>query len=202
MVSWIYKGRAYFLFPPLPLRLVSGKGGNIRIVRFPKEVAPVTSLPPPYVSRSASQPEATPLPPQLLLSLSIPSSGDVPRQQPEAKPILDVTAEEILRSLLSIGDRIAADDVAKMRYYGKYVRWTGTIMALTPHRDEIDSLSWDVIAPGHPGCNCYVSAALPREKTRYLRIGKRISVLCRIFNIDLHPRDASISLTDCELVEG
>jgi hypothetical protein len=118
----------------------------------------------------------------------------------EPKLILSITPEEIFDSFLRIEDMIVADDLVRTRYHAKFVKWAGDIDEIRPGI-ELDHVSWNVTFVNYSNLKCYVVALIPRETTRYLRIGRRVTLFCNIADISRDIFNATIMLNNCELIE-
>jgi hypothetical protein len=133
------------------------------------------SLPPSPLS--PLPPVRSEAPPSPALSPSIlpfPSSEPTPEES-----ISSFTPEDIAASLLYIP--LNTEGAARTEYYGKYVKWTGTIKEVNG-----DVIAWEfkIAKNEFPG---RVHALLEREVAQSLVIGKKFTVICRVFSVARFP---------------
>ncbi|MFN8400088.1 MAG: hypothetical protein U0X74_08735 [Anaerolineales bacterium] len=115
---------------------------------------------------------------------------------------IDASPQDISDWYRGIDNRYQADQLAKNLYYGKYVKWTGTVSDIYSYSPTTISLSLKINTDSYSGIS--VSAEFDtlfnnnKERISSLITGKRVTVLCRITDISF---GNWISLDNCRLIE-
>lgn len=113
---------------------------------------------------------------------------------------IDITPEKFVTWYINIEKKTEAEELAKSRYYGKYVQWDGIIKDIQVISGVILAM-WVVETPTQDDSVPIFASFKKKEDIDRLSVGMKIVVLCKLFSVHWGFPSVSVRLDECQLVK-